>query len=220
MHFSKYPLVLGMGVAMFLLNMAQFALHATWALSMQYRFKWTPKDIGMSLAAVGITSAIVQGGLSRRIVPALGERRSLMLGIGVGVLSYLGYGAATEGWMIFVVIGLASIGAIGFPAGQSLITKEVLATEQGAIQGAMASLQSMAGIVGPLIGGITLASFIREPRPFPDSPIPLEGGNFYVSALLALIGALAAAWALRHRGEVRTGVPAIPEASGEGLQPP
>ncbi|MCI0365881.1 MAG: TCR/Tet family MFS transporter [Phycisphaerales bacterium] len=205
-YLKKYPLVLGMAIAMFLLNMAQFALHATWALSMQYRFEWTPKDIGMSLAAVGIGGAIVQGGLSGKIVPALGERRSLMFAIGVGILAYIGYGAATQGWMIYVVIALAAIGGIGFPAGQSLITKEVLPTEQGAIQGAMASLQSLAGIIGPLIGGITLAYFIKEPRPLPDSPIRLEGANFYVSALLSAIGLVAAAWAVRHRGEVRTTV--------------
>lgn len=198
---GKYPLVLGMAISLFLLNMAQFALHATWALSMQYRFDWTPRDIGLSLMAVGLFGGAVQGGLAGRIIPKLGERRSLMFAIAVGTLAFVGYGAATQGWMIYAVIIAASIGAIGQPAAQALITKEVLPTEQGTIQGAIASLMSFAGIVGPLIGGWILHEFIKEPHPFPNAPIPLAGANFYASAFLYGLGGFAAAWAVRHHGE-------------------
>jgi DHA1 family tetracycline resistance protein-like MFS transporter len=170
---------------------------------MEYRFQWNPLHVGLSLMVVGLGAAIVQGGLTRKIVPALGERRALMLAIVMAVLAYIGYGAAMHGWMIYVIIAIASLGAVGQPAAQTLITEEVLPTEQGTVQGAIASLMSIAGIIGPLIGGATLAFFIKEPRPFPDSPIPLEGANFYVSALLTAVGALIAAWALRHRGEIR-----------------
>ena len=198
---GKYPLVLGMAISLFLLNMAQFGLHATWALSMQYRFEWTPRDIGLSLMAVGLFGGAVQGGLAGRIVPKFGERRSLMFAIAVGTLAFIGYGAAMHGWMIYAVIIVASIGAIGQPAAQALITKEVLPTEQGTIQGAIASLMSFAGIVGPLIGGWILHESIQEPHPYPNSPIPLTGANFYASALLYGMGGMAAAWAIRHHGE-------------------
>ncbi len=200
---KKYPLVMGMAVALFLLNMAQFALHATWALYTEHRYGWNPRDIGFSLAAVGVGAAVVQGGLARRLIPMLGERRSLMFGLGLGVLSYIGYGSATHGWMIYAIIAIGSIGAISQPAGQSLITKEVQPNEQGLVQGAIASLTSLAGIIGPMIGGMTFAYFIRKPPPFPNSPVDLQGANFYVSALIAGLGWIAAAWALRHRGEVR-----------------
>jgi MFS transporter, DHA1 family, tetracycline resistance protein len=199
----KYPLVMGMAISLFLMNMAQFALHATWALSMQHRFDWTPVHIGMSLAMVGVCAAIVQGGIVRRLVPALGERRSLMLGLAMGVLAYIGYGAATQGWMIFAVIAVGSIAAISQPAGQALITREVSPNEQGAIQGALASLMSLAGIFGPILGGATLAYFIQSPPPMADAPIDMVGANFYLSALIAVLGWIAAAWAVRHHGERR-----------------
>jgi MFS transporter, DHA1 family, tetracycline resistance protein len=200
---GRYPLVLGMSIALFLLNMAQFALHVTWALSMQHRFDWTPLDIGLSLMVVGLGAAVVQGGLARRIVPMIGEKRSLMFGLMMGTLAYIGYGAATHGWMIYTIIAIASIGAIGQPAAQALITKEVLPTEQGAVQGALASLTSLAGIIGPLIGGAAFAYFDKTPPPFPNSPIPLVGANFYMSAGLSVLGWIAAAWAVRHHIERR-----------------
>jgi DHA1 family tetracycline resistance protein-like MFS transporter len=204
---GRYPLVAGMAVALFLVHMAQFALHATWVLYMTHRFSWTTLNVGASLAVVGIGSAVVQGGLARRMIPALGERRSLMLGLATGVLAFIGYGAATEGWMIYTIIAIASIGAIAQPAAQGLITKEVSSNEQGAIQGAIASLSSLAGIIGPLIGGITLAYFIQDPPPFPDSPIRLDGMNFYISAVIAALGWVAAAWAVRHHVERKSPAP-------------
>lgn len=220
---GRYPLVLGMAISLFLLNMAQFALHATWVLSMEHRFGWTPLTVGLSLMAVGLGAAIVQGGLARRLVPALGERRSLMFGIAVGVLAYIGYGAVPpgHGWMIFAIIAIASIGAIGQPASQALISKEVLPTEQGLVQGALASLNSLAGIIGPIIGGLTFAYFDRTPPPFPDSPINLAGANFYASAFLAFLGGLAAAWAVRHHVEKRGAAaqPASGAAVGAGDVP-
>jgi DHA1 family tetracycline resistance protein-like MFS transporter len=195
---GRYPLVLGMAISLFLLNMAQFALHATWALSMQYRFNWSPLAIGLSLAVVGIGAVIVQGGLARRLIPMLGERRSLIFGITMGTLAYIGYGAATHGWMIYAIVAIASIGAIGQPAAQSMITKEVLPTEQGTIQGALASLNSVAGVLGPAIGSEVFYVFTAENRPLRNLPINLAGANFYVSALLCMLGLLAALWAIRH----------------------
>lgn len=196
---GRNPFVLEMAISLFLLNLAQFGLHATWALSMQYRFNWSIMATGLSLVVVGLGAAIVQGGLARKLIPRLGEPRALMLGLVLGVLAYVAYGAATQGWMIYTIIALASIGGICQPAGQSLITKSVAPTEQGAVQGAMASLNSVAGILGPLIGGGTLAYFTRNPPPFPDSPIRLDGANFYVSAAISAVGALIAGYALRRR---------------------
>jgi DHA1 family tetracycline resistance protein-like MFS transporter len=195
---TKYPLVMGLAIALFLLNMAQFALHGTWALAMEFRFEWDPIHIGLSLAVVGLGAAVVQGGLTRKIVPMIGERRALIFGIAMGVLAYIGYGAATQGWMIYTIIAIASIGAIGQPAAQALITESVLPTEQGTIQGALASLNSLAGVMGPLAGSWVFHVFASENPPFAEAPINLVGANFYLSAFLAMLGGLAAAWAVRH----------------------
>ncbi|HEY6563532.1 MAG TPA: MFS transporter, partial [Pirellulaceae bacterium] len=135
---GRDPFVFAMAISFFLLNLAQFGLHATWALSMQQRFQWSTSAIGLSLMVVGIGAAVVQGGLARRLIPRLGEPRALLLGLGLGVLAYIGYGAATEGWMIYTIIAAASIGAICQPAGQALITKKVSPTVQGTVQGALA----------------------------------------------------------------------------------
>lgn len=194
----RYPVVLGLTGSYFLLNMAQYGLHATWVLSMQHRFGWTPWETGLSLTAVGLGAVVVQGGLVRTIVPRLGEKRSLLIGLAIGVLAYVGYGGATAGWMIFAVVAIGSFGAIAQPAAQSIITRSVRSDEQGAVQGAMASVNSIAGVLGPIAASLTLEHFIRVPPPFPEAPIELAGANFYLSALLAAMGWVVAAASVRR----------------------
>lgn len=192
----NYPLVAGLGAALFFMNLAQFGLHATWVLYTGHKFGWGPLDVGLSLACVGVFAAIVQGGLARKIIPALGpgsigETRALLLGVALSIFSFIGYGLATHGWMIYAIIALGSIGGIAGPACQALITKSVKPTEQGAIQGALTGAQSIAQILGPLIATNIFAYFISG-----HTPLKLPGASFLLGALLCAMGWAVAAWAL------------------------
>lgn len=188
----RYPTVAKLAASLFLLNMAQFGLHATWVLYTGHRYGWSARQVGLSLAVVGIGAAIVQGGLTRKIVPKLGERWSLLLGIAMGACAYAAYGLATEGWMIYTIIAIASLGSVAGPAAQALITHSVRPDEQGTVQGALTGLQSIAGIFGPLVGGLTFAYFISE-----RAPIALPGAPFFVGSALSVLGLIVAAWAVR-----------------------
>ncbi len=191
---QRYPLARGLAGALFLLNLAQFALHVIWVLCTKYRYGWDEAAVGFSLFAVGVGAAIVQGGLARRIVPKLGERRSLLIGVTIGALAYVGYGAATQGWMVYLVIVFASLGGIAMPACQALITKSVRPDEQGAVQGAITSVNSLANMLGPLLGSNVFAWSIR------DDQTARPGLTFFVCAGIGGLGLALAVRALRrHR---------------------
>ena len=172
-----HPMVLGLAVSFFLSNLANFGLHALWVLYTGHRYGWKPSQVGASLAVVGIMAAIVQGGLARRIIPALGEVRSVTIGYLIGALSFVGYGLAPEGWMIYVILVFGSLGGIGAPAAQGLISRNVAANEQGAIQGALTSLSSVAGFLGPILSTSLFGLFIG-----PKATIQLPGVGFFLGA--------------------------------------
>lgn len=207
----RYPLVAWMAVALFLLNLAQFVLHATWALYTSHRYAWDPLQIGLSLMVVGVGAAVVQAGLARKLVPIIGERVALLGGIAIGIVAYVGYGSAPQGWMIYALIAFASLGGIAGPAGQALITHVVSAREQGAVQGALAGLTSVAQIFGPIIGTNVFAYAIDQ------HAARLPGLSFYVSAALAAVGLGVAAWATR--GHAFVGAAPTRAAAAEGPQP-
>lgn len=192
-HLARYPLVAGLAVVLFLVNLAQFALHATWTLYTMHRYQWSYEDVGNSLLLVGLSAAIMQGGLSRKLVPKIGEPRSLLFGLAVGVLAYAGYAFATHGWMIYTIIALASVGAIAQPATQSMITRTVHRDEQGEIQGSLTSLSAIAAILGPLIGAPLFGKFAAKGAPF-----YLPGAPFIASAILSLLGLVIAVVVLRR----------------------
>lgn len=189
---AKHRAVAVLAAAFFLLHAAQFALHATWVLYTSHRYAWGPIHVGVSLFLVGLGAAAVQGGLARIVIPRLGEPRALLLGTSIAALAYLGYALASHGWMIYAVILFGSLGAIAQPAAQSLVTRTVDPTEQGATQGALTSVQSLAGIGGPLLGGFTFAFFTRD-----SAPLLLPGATYFLSAALALLGLFIASLAVR-----------------------
>lgn len=183
---SSHRVVAILAAALFILNLAQFGLHSTWNLSMSFRFKWDPLHIGASLFVVGITAAVVQGGLSRRIIPALGERLCLVAGIALGVFAFLGYGLASHGWMIYVIIAIASIGGVAGPAAQGIMSKAVPPYEQGRLQGGLSGLNSIAQIAGPLLATYVFRVFTSDHPPL-DLPHSGGGAPFLTGALLSVV---------------------------------
>ncbi len=76
------------------------ALQSTFVLANEARFGWDTQHNGLALALAGLGSAVVQGLLVRRIVPALGERRAAMIGGTIVALGYLCIGLAPFGWVV------------------------------------------------------------------------------------------------------------------------
>jgi DHA1 family tetracycline resistance protein-like MFS transporter len=198
----EHALAKAMSGSFFLINLAMFGLQSTWVLYTGKRYGWSDLQVGLSLTCVGIGAAIVQGGLARKIIPALGkgpigERRAVLIGGLIGVLAYAGYGAAPAGWMIYVIISLASLGGIAQPAAMALITRTVRPDEQGAIQGAISGINSIAMIFAPLIATYIFSK--ANPVNPEGSPWAAHPGlSFYYCAVVAGLGLAAAWYAMRH----------------------
>jgi len=94
------------------------------------------------------------------------------------VIAFFGYGLATRGWMILVIIVFGAFGGITGPALQGLVAGTVSPSEQGRIQGALTSLQSVTSVLAPLIftSGV-FAYFTSDAAPFelPGAPFLLGG---------------------------------------------
>ena len=179
----RFPAVLGLVESFFILTLAQILLQSTWALYTDYRYGWNPLQVGLSLMFVGVTTALVQATVVKRLVPALGDTRAVVLGLCISMAAQVGYGLATHGWMIYAIICAGALAGIAGPALQSYVTRHVPANEQGVVQGVFAGLQSLAAIPGPFIAshsfGWAIAQTGRWHQP---------GIAFFEGALLTLVG--------------------------------
>lgn len=196
----RHPELLGLTETYFLISLAHQVFPATWVLYTSYRYEWTPKEVGLSLALVGLMAAIVQGGLARKIIPKLGERRSIIVGLTNATVFLALYGLAPQGWMIYALVVIGSFGGIAMPALQGLVSRCVPLNEQGAVQGALASLGSLAGILGPLLATGLFGYFISD-----KAPAHLPGAAFFASSLLVFLGLLLALRVFKKTTPVVTG---------------
>jgi DHA1 family tetracycline resistance protein-like MFS transporter len=184
---ARSPVVLGLTATIVCAFLAQQILQCTWALHTEARFGWKPLDVGLSLVVVGVTGALVQGGLVKTVVGRLGERRTVLVGLAFSVTGYVGLGLANRGWLVYVVLVPFALGGLVEPATKSLLTREVAANEQGELQGSLGSLMSMTSIVGPLVGTSLFARF----APAGASP-HVPGAAFFAAAALNALGLLLA----------------------------
>jgi DHA1 family tetracycline resistance protein-like MFS transporter len=180
---ARHPVVLGLTGTMMCGYMAQWIMQSVWALHTQARFGWTMRDVGLSLMVVGVATAIVQGGVVRAVVPRLGEKRALLVGLVLGVVGQAALGLANRGWQILVFVVPLALGGLAGPAVQAMISRKVSASEQGELQGSLNSLSGIAAITGPLIGTTLLAHFSAET----DSP-RIPGAAFFAAAAFNALG--------------------------------
>jgi len=194
---ARYRWVLLMAASSALLALAQQSLQSTWVLYTEYRFSWTPLQNGLSLALIGLMSGVVQMGLTRVLVPRLGERRSILLGLGFNFLGFLCFALLTRGWMMIPACIIWSLSGIANPTTQSLLSKQYGPTEQGAVQGAGASIQSLMGILGPLIATAVFGYFTSD-----RAPVRIPGSPFLLGAFLIAAATLLAREALKRQARV------------------
>ncbi len=181
-NLRKYPVVSGLVISLVLTFIASHAVQSNWSFYTIYKFNWTPEIVGYSLAMVGVLVAFVQGFLIRKIIPHLGQVKSIYLGMSFSALGLLLFGLASESWMMFAFLIPYCLGGIAGPSLQGVISSQVPANEQGELQGALTSLMSLCGVFGPLLMTNLFAFATTK-----DSGFHVPGAPFFLASFLTLI---------------------------------
>ncbi|MFT7352019.1 MAG: DHA1 family tetracycline resistance protein-like MFS transporter [Flavobacterium sp.] len=184
---KKYPNLIGLVLAIFLMYVASQALQSIWSFYTMYQFNWDEKMVGISLGIIGLLVGLVQGGLIRYINPKLGNEKSIYLGMALYTIGMFLFAFASESWMIFVFLIPYCLGGISGPALQAVVSGEVSPTEQGEIQGTLTSLMSASAIVGPPLMSTIFYYFTHD-----DAPFKFAGAPFFLGGILMFFAALLA----------------------------
>jgi DHA1 family tetracycline resistance protein-like MFS transporter len=163
-------------LAAFLWQFAHMVYPATWAFFAELALGWNEQAIGWSLAASGLAMATVQMLITGKAIARFGEERTVVFGMLAGASVFTAYIFAREGWMIYCLIAVGALQALAYPSINALLSRITDASHQGALQGGMASLNSVALIFAPLVLSQALA--FGSERGF-------TGANFVLAAALA-----------------------------------
>jgi MFS transporter, DHA1 family, tetracycline resistance protein len=167
----------------FLVTLAFAAMESIFALWALRQLDWGPEKVGYVFAYLGLLSAIMQGGLTRRLTRRYGEEPLLSSGL---VLLAVGLLIVPFSHDLPVLLGAFAVLAIGLglsqPALNSLISRHAGGGEQGEVLGVTRSVGSLARVAGPPMAGYLFADVGRS------SP--------YFWAAVLVFGALAIGWSV------------------------
>ncbi len=171
-------------LVLLLFQMATNVYPVIWAYFTQAQFDWSPGMIGISLAAFGISMAIVQGGVIRITIARFGEVKTVVLGFGFSIIAFPLLAFITSGTLALILTPIAALAAITGPALQAIMSQNTPQDAQGELQGLITSVNALAMIFAPLLMTSVFAAATK-----PDGAIFLPGAPF-LAALLLTFGAL------------------------------
>jgi DHA1 family tetracycline resistance protein-like MFS transporter len=189
----SHPMLTGLAGSYFLMNFAHVVLPTTTVLYMHYRYGWDTRAVGILLAGVGISSFIVQGFLVKPVVKWLKERRAVALGLIFGAVGFAIYGFAPTGPIFWIGVPVMALWGVATPSLQTIMTRLVEPTEQGRLQGALASLVGLASLIGPMVFSEIFAASIST-----RADLGLPGAPYILAALL-IFAAMLLAWRTTQR---------------------
>ncbi|MDR3637670.1 MAG: MFS transporter [Isosphaeraceae bacterium] len=135
------------------------ALEGTFALYLQDRLKASAQAAAFGFAFLGLVSAVVQGGLIRRLVPRFGEPKLIVVGVATLTIGF-GAMALAEGWP--ALLGATLIVGVGqglaSPTVSGLLSRITPASEQGAVFGVLSSAQTLARMINYVLANVLLAT--------------------------------------------------------------
>lgn len=147
----------------FLLWITSGSFQALFSQFTMNTFNWTPAIIGLILSIMGIQDIISQGFIMPKLLIKLSDIKITVLGM---VSEIIGYAfIAASGLLAFYPLFIIGMFIFGFgdsiigPSFNGMISKSVDDSEQGRIQGGSQSIQSLARIIGPIIGGQIYVAF-------------------------------------------------------------
>jgi DHA1 family tetracycline resistance protein-like MFS transporter len=184
----KYPIVIGLFAALFFYQIAHDSLPSVWSYYTIEKFKWTSSQVGLSLAVVGLSGALVQSLLIGPLVARLGERRAVHIGYWIYSVGFFALALAPNGWILCAVLVPFALSGIAGPAQTSIMSQQVPADAQGELQGAIASLQSFTAIFAPVVMTQLFKAFTASDQfYFPGAPYFAAGVLSLVSLVILTI---------------------------------
>lgn len=182
---TAYPSVRNLTGVFILVGLAMQVIFTTWVLYTEAVLGWTAGQNGVALAVSGLLSALVSAFLVGRAVSAWGEKKTLLVGLGFGVAEFLILSVANTTPLLYFSLVVGAITGLAQPAIQGYVSSQVADSEQGRVQGAITSLQSVVGIVGPLLATSVFAAFTAEHAPL---NLHFPGAAFLMAAALMVAG--------------------------------
>ncbi len=181
--FGTYRGVLPLCAVMAIYFFSTAVYPAIWPYWATAKFGWGAAMIGATLAAFGLVNALFQAGLTGWAVKNFGEWRVALFGLVIAVTVAAGYGLAANLTMVLILLVLHGPEGFVHPMLTAMMSNEVPADAQGEMQGGIASVQSLAMLLGTIVFSQMFGFFL-----LPTAPVVSPDIAFFASSAVMMVG--------------------------------
>jgi len=194
----RFPALGWIFLSIFLYGIGHFVYPAIWSYWGVERFDWSPLDIGITLAVVGVGFAAVQGGLIRKAIPRYGETSTAIFSFVIAIAAMVFYAFVSSSTLVYISLLITPLGAMVTPAITGILSNAIPEDEQGMLQGVIAGLTAVATIVSPLM----LTSLFYRFSERGDNQLYFPGAPFLMAAILVGLSLIAFVIGVNKAGRV------------------
>ena len=190
---KRFPGLLGLFIVLVFAQTAHDSLPSTWSYYTMLKFGWGPAEVGWSLVAVGVLTSVTYALLPGFLTARIGERRTAILGYICGLASYAGFAFAASSWVFYAWMLPFNVSGVSGPALNAILSRDVPADEQGELQGAVTSVNSLTSVAAMLLMPNLFGWFTG-----PAAPVYFPGAAFLAASLCEIAGLVVFVMAMRR----------------------
>ncbi|XP_053787904.1 hippocampus abundant transcript-like protein 1 [Vidua chalybeata] len=202
----KDPTVLPICITVLLSYLPEAGQYSSFFLYLRQIIGFGSASIAAFIAVVGILSIIAQTVFLSILMRSIGNKNTVLLGLGFQIFQLAWYGFGSQSWMVWAAGAVAAMSSITFPAISALVSRNAEADQQGVVQGIVTGVRGLCNGLGPALYGFIFFLFHVElnellpdntseikikqnPR---DKRVVIPGPPFLVGACIVLLAFLVA----------------------------
>ncbi|KAG7490290.1 hippocampus abundant transcript 1 [Solea senegalensis] len=159
---GKDTTVLLICVTVFLSYLPEAGQYSSFFLYLKQVIEFSPAAIAAFIAMVGILSIVAQTLLLSVLMRTIGNKNTVLLGLGFQLFQLAWYGFGSEPWMMWAAGTVAAMSSITFPAVSALVSHSASPDQQGVAQGMITGIRGLCNGLGPALYGFIFFLFNVE----------------------------------------------------------
>uniref|UniRef100_A0A8C5HE44 Hippocampus abundant transcript 1 protein-like n=1 Tax=Gouania willdenowi TaxID=441366 RepID=A0A8C5HE44_GOUWI len=156
------PTVLLICITVFLSYLPEAGQYSSFFLYLRQVINFSSTTIAVFIGVVGILSIVAQTLFLTLLMRTLGNKNTVLLGLGFQILQLAWYGFGSEPWMIWAAGAVAAMSSITFPAVSALVSQSADPDKQGVVQGMITGIRGLCNGLGPALYGFIFFLFNVE----------------------------------------------------------
>uniref|UniRef100_A0A3Q4BY23 Uncharacterized protein n=1 Tax=Mola mola TaxID=94237 RepID=A0A3Q4BY23_MOLML len=202
-------------ITVFLSYLPEAGQYSSFFLYLRQVIGFSSETVAAFIAVVGILSILAQTVVLGILMRSIGNKNTILLGLGFQILQLAWYGFGSQPWMMWAAGAVAAMSSITFPAISAIVSRNADPDQQGVVQGMITGIRGLCNGLGPALYGFVFYLFHVELTDLwylntfllllsPQSAI-IPGPPFLFGACSVLLSLLVALF--------------IPEHTGPGMRP-